>query len=187
MIVDHWQQQIERELHAEVRAFRSVAHAVLWYATQRKRRETAGGLGSGGGGAMSAAQIDQQHATYARIASCLAASDEVDDKDHRWGTLQRIAGGMMESRATVVVVDAMLGNLVSYYLSSAERGGQRMLDEVNDELHRRRKPEMSAYKLSQWMGRIESVLWRRFVACGLLPGLPEAEAVGAFLRWGTEC
>jgi hypothetical protein len=167
-----WADRLHRELHAQVRAFPTVQAAVLWYAVQRKRKESAGGNLGCGGGAQSAEAINQSHATYARLAACMVAVDEVDDLTSRHGTLARIAGGALEARAT----EAVLSNLISWYVSSAERGQQRLADEL----------EMSPYKLSQIMGRIEQVLWRRMVSRHLLPGLHEAAALGVFLRWGAE-
>lgn len=157
-ILDAWSKQIHRELSTGVICFREredrspTEEAMRWYAAARKKKESARGCSIEHFGVpVSALHAAKAQATYAALAACMVPHDKADDEGRSLASIC----GESQQRAT----DAAISNLCGWYVSSAERGQQHMADRL----------EMSMYKLSRLMGRIEGVMRRRFKARGLVP------------------
>lgn len=70
---------IAKELCCEVRQFKSVAHAVLWYVAQKERRSLRANPMERGASRAPQAYIDEQQATYARLVVVMESQRDPAD------------------------------------------------------------------------------------------------------------
>ena len=132
---------LARELGCEVRRFKSVKEAVLWYVAQKSRRSLRALPLESGSGRPRQEHVDQVQATYARLVPCLEQERDAADLDDE-----------------ILLFGRRVADLASWYVSSAERGQQSHADEMG----------MTAVELAQYCGYTESIIRRRMRARGLL-------------------
>ena len=72
---------LARELGAEVRQFKSVAHAVLWYIVQKERRSLRAAPMERGASRAPQSHIDSMQATYARLIPVMESQRDPADLD----------------------------------------------------------------------------------------------------------
>lgn len=138
-------ERIASELGARVRRFKTVQGVLLWYVEARSRRLLRSQNLGGAGGPMSRERQDEDQLLYALVSRCLTAWDrEHDVEPFPLGD---------EGQAM-----ARFGALAQWMRSSAEKGQQRMADEVG----------LSMAGASKYFGHVENVLRRRMRARGLI-------------------
>jgi hypothetical protein len=134
------------------RTFPGPAAVLLWYLAQRVRRTGLAINLEQYGTPRSQEDIDCAQATYARIASCLGARHAADaEHDEPLGLAADPTAARDEAEGRVA-------GLARWYVSTAERGQQRMSDELG----------MSPETCRRYVGYAERVLRRRFRMAGLL-------------------
>lgn len=123
---------LARELGAEIRQFKSVAHCVLWYVAQKERRSLRAHPMERGISRAPQAYIDAQQATYARLVLVMETQRDPADVEEDfllfWRRIEDLARWYEHSAIHLADELGMSEDAVNSYCRFTERVVRRRLE-----------------------------------------------------------